>query len=431
MDTLLHDLRYGLRLLARSRSVALIAIFTLALGIGINSAIFSLVNAVLLRPLPVRDSDRVVTVALNSARLNATGAQPGFGSYASWRRSAAMFESVSAAASSTATLEVESQQRPAKLWRVSENFFSTLGITPVLGRKFTAAEDQPGASKVAILSQNLWLNLFNGDPRALGAAVRIERETYTIIGVLPRGFHVDGRPADLYTPFALSLNSRDYLPVNVYARLKPGISVEQANASLNIARPDDKSPGQWRPQIWKLRDFQVRDVRVSLWILLGAVGLVLLIACANIASLLLAKAQTRRQELAIRAAIGAGQSRLLRQLMTESVLLAVFGGVAGIGVAAICNRLLPRLMHERLPGLIEQTRVDTTVLLFTFALTALTAMLFGVIPALSMSRRARRSLICSASRARPSSSRASSPCTKRRVTKTRRPMTKPRHVCRC
>ena len=386
MDNFLRDVRYGVRMLVRSRSVTLIAIFTLALGIGVNSAIFSLVNAVLLRPLPVSDPDRVTTIVLNSARLNATGAQPGYSAYGTWRK-AASFESVCAAAPGSAVIEIESQQRPAKFWRVTDTFFPTLGVNPTLGRTFTAQEDQPGGPKVAVLSQSLWRNSFNADPRVLGTTVRIEKDAYTIIGVLPHGFHVDGRPADIYTPIQMSTNSREWLSVNMYARLKPGVTVEQATSELQASRAGDDSPGRFKAQVWKLRDFQVRDVRTSLWVLLAAVGLVLLIACANIASLLLARAQARRQEVAVRAALGAGQSRLLRQLLTESTLLALVGGVAGVGVAAVCIRLLPGLLHERLPGLLEQTRLDGAVLLFTLALSIFTGLLFGVVPALAMSRR--------------------------------------------
>lgn len=385
MDTFVKDLRFGLRMLVRSSGVTFVAILTLALGIGVNSAIFSLVHAVLLKPLPVRDADRVVTIAMNSTRLNATGAPPAFSGYASWRNKREVFQSMGAAASSTVTLGTASREQSVKLWRVTDGFLSTLGVDPILGRNFTAEEDQPGGPKVAILSHALWRSAFDGDPRVLGAAVRIENQPHTVVGVLPQGFHVDGRPADLYTPIAMSLNSREYLAVNIYARLVPGVTAEQAQAAIQPTQPN-ASPGRWTPAVWRLRDFQVRDVRVSLLVLLGAVGLVLLIACANIGSLLLARSQARRHELAVRAALGAGQGRLLRQMLTESTLLAVLGGAAGIGVAAVCIRLLPQLMHERLPGLIEQTRVDATVLLFTLAISLMTGLLFGVLPAMWLSR---------------------------------------------
>jgi putative ABC transport system permease protein len=397
METLFKDIHFGLRMLARSRGVTFVAILTLALGIGVNSAIFSLVHAVLLKPLPVRDADRVVTIAMNSTRLNAVGAQPSFSVYAA-QREKDVFESVSAAAGGTAVIDIEGQERPAKRWRVTAGFLTTLGINPVLGRNFTPEEDQPGASKVAILSNSLWRGPFNADPRVLGATLKIDGESFTITGVLPQGFHVDGRPADVYTPLAMSLNSRDYLAVNIYARLKDGITPEQAQAAIQPTKHTN-SPAQWKPAVWTLRDFQVRDVRISLLVLLGAVGLVLLIACANIASLLLARAQARQHEIAIRAALGAGQLRLLRQMLTESTLLSIIGGLAGVGVAAICIRILPTLMHERLPGLIEQTRIDPAVLLFTLFISVLTGLAFGAVPALSLSREDPHSTLKSGARA--------------------------------
>jgi putative ABC transport system permease protein len=386
MDTLLRDLRFGLRILWRSRSLTVIAVLTLALGIGANSAIFSVVNAVLLRPLPVHDGDRLITVALNSARFNATGAQPAFDSYVRWREYGRVFESAGAAAPGTGVLETGASSRNVRAWRVSATFLTTVGVNPVLGRNFTAQEDRPGAAPVAILSRDLWRSAFASDPRVLGATLKLDGKAYGVVGVLPEGFHVDGRPADIYTPIAMSPNSRAWLPVNVYARLKPGITIEQAQAELDALRVRSDGPAQWRPQVWKLRDFQVRDVRLSLWVLLGAVGLVLLIACANTASLLLARTQSRRQEVAVRAALGAGQGTLLRQLLTEGTVLSLAGSIAGIGVAGLCVRSIPLLMHEGLPGLLEQSRIDGAVLAFCLALSVVTGLLFGIVPALAISR---------------------------------------------
>ncbi len=387
MDTLLRDLRFGARMLWRSRSITFLAILTLALGVGVNSAIFSVINAVLLRPLPVREPDRLVTIALNSARYNATGAQPGFESFVRWREYGRIFESMGASAAGTGVLEVGLVSLPVKAWKVSATFLPALGVNPALGRNFTAQEDQPGGAPVAILSQSLWRNSFAADPRVLGTAVKLDGQTHTVVGVLPAGFHVDGRPADIYTPIALSPNSRAWLAVNVYGRIRPGVSVERVQAELDAMRVRSDDRGQWRAQAWKLRDFQVREVRSSLWVLAGAVGLVLLIACANIASLLLARAQARRQEIAVRAALGAGQGKLLRQLLTESVLLALAGGTAGIAVAVLCIRNVARLMHERLPGLLEQTSIDGTVLAYTAGLSLLTGLAFGILPAVMVSRK--------------------------------------------
>jgi predicted permease len=385
METILRDLRHGLRVLLRNPGVTAVAVLTLALGIGVNTAIFSVVYAVLLRPLPVRDVDRLVTIAQTSRKLNTTGAQPGFSVYASQLREGRWFDAIAAAAPGTAALSsTGSSDESVRFWRVTAGFLPTLGVSPALGRNFLPEEGQPGGAKVAILGQRLWRGRFNGDPRVLGTAVKIDGEVYTIVGVMPAGFHVDGRPADVYTPLARSLNDRAWLPTNIYARLKPGITIEQAQAqvkALAVGKP--RGPFEWEQRLWALRDFQVRDVRRSLWVLLGAVGLVLLIACANIATLLLARASARQREVAIRTALGAAKARLVRQMLTESTLLALAGGACGVIVAALCVRLMPLLQHDRLPGLLEQTRVDAVVLAFTLGLSLLTGLIFGTAPALS------------------------------------------------
>ena len=192
---------------------------------------------------------------------------------------------------------------------------------------------------------------------------------------------MDGRPADIYTPIGRSLQSKEYLPVNIYVRLKHGVSMQQAQAQMDAARSGDPGPFAWQGRLWMLRDFQVRNVRQSLWVLLGAVGLVLLIACANTATLLLARASARQKELATRAALGADKGRLLRQLLTESGLLALAGGACGVLVALAAMRAVPLLAHEKLPGLLEQTRVDGAVLAFTMAVALIAGFLFGTVPA--------------------------------------------------
>ncbi len=382
MEALFRDLRYGARTLLRNPAVTLVAMLALALGIGANSAIFSVVYAVLLRPLPVRDAEGLVTMALASKKLNVTGAQPGFSVYATWKQQGKPFESIGAAASSTAALSLGDGEETMKFWRVTESFLPTLGVRPVLGRNFSKEEDQPGAARVAMLGNQFWRSKFSADPRVLGATIKVDGQDYTIVGVLPPGFHVDGRPADVYAPVAMSLNSQEWLSVDIYARLLPGVTIQQAQAQLDAhASRFPKHPLGWETRLWSLRDFQVRDVRLSLWVLLGAVGLVLLIACANTATLLLARANARRNEIAIRAALGAGAGRLARQLLTESTILSLAGGACGVFVAMACVRLVPLLGNERLPGLLEQTRVDGAVLLFTLAVSLVTGLVFGTAPA--------------------------------------------------
>ena len=196
-------------MLLRNPGVTAVAVLTLALGIGVNSAIFSVVYAVLLRPLPVRDVDRLVTAAMVSKKLNVTAAQPGFTVYASWKQHGQWFESVAAASPGTAALSTGGADEAIRFWRVTAGFLPTLGVAPALGRNFLAEEDQPGGRHVALLGDRYWRSRFNGDPRVLGTAARIDGEQYVIVGVLPPGFHVDGRPADVYVPIARSLNARE------------------------------------------------------------------------------------------------------------------------------------------------------------------------------------------------------------------------------
>jgi predicted permease len=382
------EMRYAIRTLARNRALTAVITLTLALGIGANSAIFSVVNAVLLRPLPLRDPDRLATIVMTNSKFNETGAQPGFSAYAAWKRYTRLFESVAAAAPGVGDLDLGQAPQQARFWRVSANFFPTLGVSPALGRNFREDDDQPGAAKVAIISSSLWRSAFAGDAGTLGATVRVDGAEYVIIGVLPPGFHCDGRPGDVYAPIGLSPNTHEWLAVNVFARLSPGVTVEQANSEMNsIANASGRAePFEWRPRVWGLRDFQVRELRFSLFVLLGAVGVVLVIACANVASMLLARAEARSQEIAIRGALGAGPAQLIRQLLAESTLLSILGGASGILVALLCIRLLPYIRHEQLPGLLEQVRIDGTVLAFTLGVSIITGIVFGFAPALAALR---------------------------------------------
>lgn len=386
MAPLIQDIRYAGRMYLRNPLIAGLALLALALGTGANSAIFSVVYAALLRPLPVRDVDSLVTIALASEKLRVTGAQPDLSSYWKYRREGRFFDSLAAAAPGTAAFGNQGDTT-VKLWRVTATFLPTLGVAPAQGRNFTAEEDQPGRPRVALVSDSFWYGRLGGDPKLLGSTIRAGGEPYTVIGVLPPGFHVDGRPADIYAPIARSPQSREDLSVNLYARLKPGVTLARAQAELDaLAKEGPAGPFAWRPRAWMLRDFQVRDVRLSLWVLLGAAGLVVLLACANTATLLLARANTRRREIATRVALGAGRGRLLRLILTESGLLSLAGGACGLLVALGAVRLVPLLAHERLPGLLEQTRVDGAVLAFTLAVSIATGFLFGAVPAVACLR---------------------------------------------
>ena len=385
MEQFLRDLRYGYRALLRTPGATATAVLALALGIGANSAIFSVVYAVLLRPLPIREEAGVVSIRTYNPKFNIPPINPGYSNMAEWPKQATSFERMAASWAGTAEIEADRQAESAGWWRISADFLPLLGVSPAMGRAFTAEDDRPGAAKVALLDYGFWRRRFGSDPGVAGKAVRIARETYTIAGVMPRGFQIDGKPPAVYTPIAQDpADRKHYLPVTVYGRLKPGIRMAQAQAEMDtISRRLDQRGSGWRAQVLGLRDSMARDVRPSLLVLLGAVSLVLLIACANIASLLLARSGARQREIAIRAALGAGRRRLLGQLLTESVLLALAGGGAGLALAAWAMRLVPLLDNERLPSLLLATRIDFAVLGFTFAVSLATGVLFGIVPALS------------------------------------------------
>ena len=385
MENLIRDVRFGLRMLLRNPAVSALAVVALALGIGANSAIFSVVYAVLLRPLPVRDAGRLAAVRAYNRKLNIPPINAGFPAYSAWAKQAASFESMGAAWAGSATLEFGRQTENARFWRVSASFFPTLGVQPAVGRNFTAEEDRPGGGKVAILSHALWKNRFGAQPIA-GRTILLDGQSYAIVGVMPRGFDIDGRPADVYAPVALDgADRKSGLDTAVYARLKPGVTLEQAQSEMDVIarRTDRGGPGGWKAQVIGLRESMTRDVRLSLLALLGAVGMVLLIACANIASLLLARSGARRREIAMRAALGAAKGRLLRQFLTESALLALAGGAAGLALAAVCMRLVPLLQNERLPSLLLATRIDPAVLAFTTFVALATGIALGIAPALA------------------------------------------------
>ena len=337
---MLQDIRFGLRMLVRNPAVTALATIALALGIGGSTVIFSVVNAVLLRPLPVSDPDQLVSILANSQSRNLAYLLPAYSTYAEWKANSPSFESMSAFASASATLLLGNDPERVNVLQVNATYFSMLRIHPFVGRNFLSEEDQPGARRVAILSYELWDWRFGRDPDVIGRAINLDGESVAVTGVLPRGFAFPDRTADVYVPIAHNTarwTGRNPSPsVGVYGRLKPGASIERAQAEidtvsrrLEAAYPPMKGMGA---RVWPVRDFMVRDVRLILLVLLGAVGLVLLIACANVANLLLVRASVRQREIALRSALGAGRWRIFRQLLTESVILGVCGGAAGVGV---------------------------------------------------------------------------------------------------
>ncbi|HEX3746881.1 MAG TPA: ABC transporter permease [Bryobacteraceae bacterium] len=394
METLIADIRHALRVLRQSPGFALTAITVLALGIGASTAIFSVVNAVLLEPLPFPDSGRVVLLMNSSPQGNFPAAS--VPKYNVWRRQTQVLSDIAAYDTGGPGINL-SGDRPEQVKGIhaSYEFFHLFGIRTLLGRTFTPQEDRPGGGKLAVLSEGLWQRRYGSDPAIVGKALDLGGEPYTVIGVVASSFVIDPAP-DLYLPFQAdpdSTNQGHYF--QSAARLKPGVSLGAAKAALNLAGGEFRRlfPKAIGPKdsftVDLMRDDMVRGVKTALYVLLGAVGCLLLIACANVASLLLARATGRSREIAIRAAIGAGRGRIVRQLLTESVLLAAVGGALGLALGVVGVRLLLAVNPGNIPRLGPAgtgVPLDIRVLLFTMLLSILTGVFFGLVPALHASR---------------------------------------------
>jgi putative ABC transport system permease protein len=390
LEDLSQDLRYALRGLRKHRGFTAVAVITLALGIGANTAIFTVINTVLLRPLPYERPDQLVVLMETIAERPAGVSYPNF---VDWRNQSTSLENVAAVRnreSFNLTGAGESERLQGRL--VSANFLSTLGVKPIRGRDFAAEEDQPGANPVAIISHALWQRRFGADENILGKQLTLNGQQFTVIGVTPPNFQY-ATEADVSVPIGLSaerfkLRGKDPGVIS-FARLKPGTSIETANAELNTiaARLEQQYPDTntgRRVRLESLRETVVGDVRPILLTLLGAVGFVLLIACANVANLLLTRSAGRQKEMAIRTALGAGRARILRQLFTESAVLALAGGVVGLLLAIWGTRLISSYIPEDIPRMSE-LGIDGRVLLFTLGASLLTGVFFGLAPALQSS----------------------------------------------
>jgi putative ABC transport system permease protein len=399
IETIWQDLRYGARMLRKSPGFALVAVLTLALAISANTVIFSVVNAVILRPLPFPNPQQLVLVWETDSNRKIARATAPPADFLDWRSQNHVFQYM--AAMQIFSFNLTGSGEPQQLWgiRVSPQFFDMLGVKPVLGRSFLSEEEQPGHDATVILSHELWVRTFGSDRNVIGRSITVSDSPYTVVGVLPAGFNLFGRTRqyDLWMPlsFAPETIRRDNPSLTVFARIKPGVTLAQASADMaTITKRLEKAYPQTNQGVGALvspMHYELaRSPREPLLVLLGAVGFVLLIACANIASLLLSRAQVRRREVSIRAAMGAKPSRLVRQLLTESVLLSLVGGGVGLLLAYGSLRILPSILPpagslSELPH-VDWIGLNVPVLLFTIAVAILTGILFGMIPALQSAK---------------------------------------------
>jgi putative ABC transport system permease protein len=403
----MHDLRFAFRQLRKSPAFSLIAIVALALGIGANTAMFSVVNAILLRPLPFPEGDRLTMIWQTNPEVTKMGfplAPTSVPDFKDWRTQAKSFAAISAIEGWSSNLTGTDEPERLDGARVSANLFSLLRVQPILGRAFIQGEDQLGRNQVVILSYDLWQRRFGGDRSIVGRKLTLDQEPFTVVGIMPRGFDFPsetGMPAYMtfgprcqaWTPFAPSegrIKNRGAHNIAVIGRLKPGVSLATAQAEMNtlavrFAQQYPDSNHDWGIQLVPLLKQAAAGSERTLSVLMAAVGCILLIACANVANLLLARGLGRQKEIAIRRALGASRTRIVRQLLTESVLLAFAGALLGILFAIWGSALLLAIAPPSLPRLSE-ARIDGGVLLFTLLVSLATGILFGLAPALQSSR---------------------------------------------
>lgn len=400
MESFWQDLKYGIRVLGKSPGFTAIAILTLALGIGANTAIFSVVNAEIWRPLPFRDPEQLVRVASTNAKTHAINNAASYPDFADWRSQNRVFQNMAAYTEASFTLTGIDQPAHLEAASVSADLFNLLGVAPALGRTFVSEEDEPH-HHVVVLSHRLWKERFAGDPQIVGRVITLDNSAYTVVGVMPAGFQfpLTRESATLWSTFSPLRESSDNSPtmtdergahfLRCIARLKPGITVTQAQVDMNVIGsslgsrfPD--SNRYFGVRVASEQEQMTQAIRPALFVMMVAVGFVLLIACVNVANLLLARATGRTREIAIRTALGASRARVVLQLLTESLVLALMAGFLGLLLAAWGSDLLVRFSPQSLPR-VEAIHLDGWVLVFTIVLTVVTGMVFGLAPALQIS----------------------------------------------